>query len=146
MVNSNSSHDSKREKEAVIFDAACKVIRSKGFHHARITDIAQAAGISYGLVYHYFRSKADLFEAIQKEWWENLLKMMDLSEQKSATSEEKTVGNRALLPGRVRKTVGHGAHFYHGDFPGFLEFDAGQDGMVQDIHVSNRENHGRCAV
>ncbi len=89
MVNSNSSHDSKREKEAVIFDAACKVIRSKGFHHARITDIAQTAGISYGLVYHYFRSKADLFEAIQKEWWESLLKMMDLSEQKCAASEEK---------------------------------------------------------
>ncbi len=89
MGDSNTSNDNKKEKEAVIFDAACKVIRSKGFHQARITDIAQTAGISYGLVYHYFKSKADLFEAIQRTWWESLLNMMDLSEHKSASPEEK---------------------------------------------------------
>ncbi|MBI5252158.1 MAG: TetR/AcrR family transcriptional regulator [Desulfomonile tiedjei] len=89
MAGSNAPNENKKEKEAVIFDAACKVIRSKGFHQARITDIAQAAGISYGLVYHYFRSKADLFEAIQREWWQSLLNMMDVSDRKSISPEEK---------------------------------------------------------
>jgi len=89
MKELNTSNDVKREKETIIFDAACRVIRSKGFHQARITDIAQAAGISYGLVYHYFKSKTDLFEAIQRYWWQNLFNMMDQSEQKSASPEEK---------------------------------------------------------
>lgn len=89
MPDSNTSNESKKEKETAIFDAACKVIRSKGFHQARITDIAQTAGISYGLVYHYFKSKADLFEAIQRTWWESLLNMMDLSYQRTDSPEER---------------------------------------------------------
>jgi len=77
MQNLQPAADSRKDKEAVIFDAACRVIREKGFHQARITDIAQAAGISYGLVYHYFKSKADLFDAILKEWWGGLSAMME---------------------------------------------------------------------
>lgn len=89
MQNLLSSSDNKKEKEAIIFDAACKVFRKKGFHQARIVDIAQTAGISYGLVYHYFKSKADLFDAIQREWWETLLAMMDVTERKANGPEEK---------------------------------------------------------
>ena len=60
------------EKQAVIFEAACRVFREKGFHLARMADIAAQAGISYGLVYHYFGSKADLFDAVMQEWWTGL--------------------------------------------------------------------------
>ncbi len=67
----------RRDKEALIFDAACRVIRKKGFHQARITDIAQEAGISYGLVYHYFKSKTQLFDVILAEWWNGLFAKMD---------------------------------------------------------------------
>ena len=87
-----SSVDLKKEKEAAIFDAACRVIREKGYHQARITDIAQEAGISYGLVYHYFRSKADLFDSILKEWWGGLFAMMDRLENQFAPVEEKLAG------------------------------------------------------
>ena len=73
----HSSVDSRKDKETVILDAACRVFRKKGFHQARITDIAQAAGISYGLVYHYFKSKSDLFDAILKEWWTGLFNLME---------------------------------------------------------------------
>ena len=69
--------DPKREKEAAIFDAACLVIRRKGFYQARMADIAREAGISYGLVYHYFKSKNDLFEALIDEWWAGLDKLAD---------------------------------------------------------------------
>jgi AcrR family transcriptional regulator len=84
----NTTND-KKVKEAAIFDAACRVIREKGFHQARITDIAQAAGISYGLVYHYFKSKTDLFDAILKEWWGGLFSMMDGCDAEAASVEEK---------------------------------------------------------
>jgi TetR/AcrR family fatty acid metabolism transcriptional regulator len=87
-----STVDLKKEKEAAIFDAACRVIREKGYHQARITDIAQEAGISYGLVYHYFRSKADLFDSILKEWWGGLFAIMDRLENQFAPVEEKLAG------------------------------------------------------
>jgi TetR/AcrR family fatty acid metabolism transcriptional regulator len=92
MQHPSSSNEARKDKEAAIFDAACRVIREKGFHQARITDIAQEAGISYGLVYHYFKSKADLFDAILQEWWSGLFAMMDQWESESASVEEKLGG------------------------------------------------------
>ncbi|MBW1736644.1 MAG: TetR/AcrR family transcriptional regulator [Deltaproteobacteria bacterium] len=66
----------KRDKESVIFGAALKVIKQKGFHKARMSDIAKEAGISYGLVYHYFNNKEDLFDAILNRWWDGLFGLM----------------------------------------------------------------------
>jgi len=66
----------KREKEGAIFDAALKVIKERGFHKARMSDIAREAGISYGLVYHYFANKEDLFDAIADRWWADLFGLM----------------------------------------------------------------------
>ena len=57
----NEYNNSKKNKVEAIFEAACRVIREKGYHQARMADIAREAGISYGLVYHYYNSKSDLF-------------------------------------------------------------------------------------
>lgn len=89
MARNDVSTDSRKDKEAVILESACRVIRERGFHQARITDIAQTAGISYGLVYHYFKSKADLFDAILKEWWTDLFALMEEWEsQKSGVEDQ----------------------------------------------------------
>ena len=77
MPINNEVNGAKGEKESAIFDAACRVMREKGFHQARMADIAAAAGISYGLVYHYFKSKADLFDALYEEWWGPLERMTE---------------------------------------------------------------------
>jgi TetR/AcrR family fatty acid metabolism transcriptional regulator len=66
----------RKEKEGSIFEAALKVIKRKGFHKARMSDIAVEAGISYGLVYHYFKNKEDLFDAILNRWWDGLFRLM----------------------------------------------------------------------
>jgi AcrR family transcriptional regulator len=66
----------KKEKEEAILEAALKVIKVKGFHRARMSDIAKGANISYGLVYHYFKTKEDLFEAILYRWWDSLSQLM----------------------------------------------------------------------
>ncbi|MEW6349901.1 MAG: TetR/AcrR family transcriptional regulator [Thermodesulfobacteriota bacterium] len=75
-----------------IFQAACTVMRRKGFHQARISDIAAEAGISYGLVYHYFKNKAHLLDAIIEEWWNGLYEAMGESEDGSKPVETRLMG------------------------------------------------------
>jgi AcrR family transcriptional regulator len=72
--NMNSS---RKEKEQVIFKAALKVIKQKGFHKARMSDIAKEAKISYGLVYHYYNTKEELFDTILNRWWDGLFGLME---------------------------------------------------------------------
>ena len=79
----------RNEKERVICQAALKIIKEKGYHRARISDIAREAGISYGLVYHYFRNKADLFDMILRQWWEGLFQLMEEIDQKEQDPAEK---------------------------------------------------------
>src|SRR5581483_4582942 len=49
--------------------AAIRVFARKGFHAARVGDIAEEAGVAHGLLYHYFRSKEDVLETIFRETW-----------------------------------------------------------------------------
>jgi len=52
-----------------IIAAATEVFARSGFHGARVADIAERAGIAYGLVYHYFHNKDDILAAIFTERW-----------------------------------------------------------------------------
>jgi TetR/AcrR family transcriptional regulator, fatty acid metabolism regulator protein len=52
-----------------IIAAATEVFARSGFHGARVADIAEHAGIAYGLVYHYFHNKDDILAAIFTERW-----------------------------------------------------------------------------
>lgn len=65
-----SSEDNQKirdERRMHILLASAKVFARKGLAATRITDVAAAAGMSHGLVYHYFASKDDLFLALV-EW------------------------------------------------------------------------------
>lgn len=48
------------EKYQRILDAAVAVFAEKGFHVARVTDIAQRAGVADGTVYLYFKNKEEI--------------------------------------------------------------------------------------
>lgn len=50
--------------------AAAKVFARKGFAATRVSDLAQAAGLSHGLVYHYFPSKDAVYAAILEDAFE----------------------------------------------------------------------------
>jgi AcrR family transcriptional regulator len=55
------------ERRQQIIDGALVVFAQKGFEEATNKDIAQAAGIgSPGLIYHYFKDKADLLRQVLK--------------------------------------------------------------------------------
>ena len=47
-----------------LLDAAIKVFGQQGYAAARLEDIAQAAGVTRGAVYHHFGGKAELFAEI----------------------------------------------------------------------------------
>jgi AcrR family transcriptional regulator len=47
-----------------IMEAALKLFSKKGFHGTSMNDIAEAAGVSKGLAYNYFKSKRHLLEAL----------------------------------------------------------------------------------
>jgi AcrR family transcriptional regulator len=54
----------KRERREAILDAAERVFGEKGAAHATMEDVADAAEVSKGTVYLYFKSKDDLFVAL----------------------------------------------------------------------------------
>jgi AcrR family transcriptional regulator len=58
----------RRARRRQILDVARQVFAEQGFHATRMSDIAQAAGVSQGTLYHYFRSKDDLFLALCSTW------------------------------------------------------------------------------
>ena len=61
------------EKRQVLLDAAVRVFAEKGYHASRVGDIAEEAGVAYGLLYHYFASKEELLETVFRETWSQLL-------------------------------------------------------------------------
>jgi TetR/AcrR family fatty acid metabolism transcriptional regulator len=61
------------EKRRIILDAAVRVFARQGFHSARVSDIADEAGVAYGLVYHYFKAKDEVLDTLFLERWNVLL-------------------------------------------------------------------------
>ena len=69
------------ERRRQILQAAVRAFARKGYHACRVSDIAKEAGVAYGLVYHYYRSKETLLEAIFKETWGAMLATIRSVEQ-----------------------------------------------------------------
>ena len=65
------------DKRRQILDAAIRVFARQGFHSTRVSDIADEAGVAYGLVYHYFKSKEEVLNELFTERWSLLLAAID---------------------------------------------------------------------
>ncbi len=61
------------DKRRLILDAAIHVFARRGFHHCRVSDVADEAGVAYGLVYHYFSSKEEILNTLFLERWQIML-------------------------------------------------------------------------
>ena len=61
------------DKRRMILDAAVRVFARQGFHTCRVSDIADEAGVAYGLVYHYFQSKDEVLDTLFLDRWDVLL-------------------------------------------------------------------------
>jgi TetR/AcrR family fatty acid metabolism transcriptional regulator len=89
--------DRRTDRRRQILDAAVKVFARSGFHGARVGDIAEEAGVAYGLVYHYFKSKEELLETIFRDTWTQMLARVREVEGSGVDASEQVRQVTALL-------------------------------------------------
>jgi len=89
--------DDEPEKRRAILHAAVRVFAEKGYHGCRIADVARAANVAYGLVYHYFRNKDELLESVFAEQWAILVNALDAVDQGPGTASEKIASMCAFV-------------------------------------------------
>ena len=77
------------DKRRVILDAAVRVFARQGFHTCRVSDIADEAGVAYGLVYHYFQSKDEVLDTLFLERWGVMLDAIREIDARPAPAREK---------------------------------------------------------
>ncbi|PUA40060.1 TetR family transcriptional regulator [Paenibacillus elgii] len=63
-LNDEQLHQIRDERKEQIMDAALKVFSRRGIAGTKMSMIAAEAGISHGLLYHYFKSKDELFTTL----------------------------------------------------------------------------------
>ena len=76
------------ERRRQILQAAVRAFARRGYHACRVSDIAKEAGVAYGLVYHYYRSKETLLAAIFGETWGAMLATIRSVEQLDEPARE----------------------------------------------------------
>ena len=77
------------DKRRIILDAAVRVFARQGFNGCRVSDIADEAGVAYGLVYHYFRSKDEVLDTLFLERWNVLLEAIRETDSQEISPREK---------------------------------------------------------
>jgi AcrR family transcriptional regulator len=94
----------REEQRERILKAARTVFAHKGFTDTKMTDIATAAGVSYGLVYHYFKDKEEIFTRLV-EWALNssLVLMQQAREQPGTPWERLRWLTSQILQGAQRQ-------------------------------------------
>ena len=85
MAEKSSAVEDKRRQ---LLDAAVRVFARKGFHASRVGDIAEEAGVAHGLLYHYFKSKDQVLEAVFHENWSLLIARIESVEETDESSAD----------------------------------------------------------
>jgi AcrR family transcriptional regulator len=85
------------EKRRIILDAAIRVFARQGFHSARVSDIADEAGVAYGLVYHYFKSKDEVLDTLFLERWNVLLEAIREADRAEVEPRDKLLAITSFI-------------------------------------------------
>ena len=64
----------------------------RGFHPCRVSDVADEAGVAYGLVYHYFDSKEEILNTLFLERWQVMLDAIAEIDARDLPAREKLHG------------------------------------------------------
>jgi|SRR5258706_5252726 AcrR family transcriptional regulator len=76
----------REEQREHILKAARAVFARKGFTDTKMTDIATAAKVSYGLAYHYFANKEEIFTKLVESALKSSLELMQRARQQPGTA------------------------------------------------------------
>ncbi len=86
------------DRRRQILDAAIHVFARQGFNNCRVADIADEAGVAYGLVYHYFKSKDEVLDELFTERWSLLLAATEeVDGREGATPRDKLAGVASFI-------------------------------------------------
>jgi TetR/AcrR family fatty acid metabolism transcriptional regulator len=85
------------DKRRQILDAAVRVFARQGFHATRVADIADEAGVAYGLVYHYFRSKDEVLNELFVERWSLLLSAIEEADRAGRAHRERLLAVASFI-------------------------------------------------
>jgi TetR/AcrR family fatty acid metabolism transcriptional regulator len=85
------------DKRRLILDAAVRVFARQGFHACRVSDIADEAGVAYGLVYHYFSSKDEILDTVFLERWNVMLHVIAEVDAQDVPVREKLRGVASFI-------------------------------------------------
>jgi TetR/AcrR family fatty acid metabolism transcriptional regulator len=80
--------NAQEEKRRLLLDAAVHVFARKGYHASRVGDIAEEAGVAYGLLYHYFDSKEEVLRTVFRETWRALIETIRSVEESGDSAPE----------------------------------------------------------
>ncbi len=85
------------DKRRVILDAAVRVFARQGFHTCRVSDIADEAGVAYGLVYHYFSSKEEILDTLFLDRWGVMLEAIAEADASERSPRDKLAAIAAFI-------------------------------------------------
>jgi TetR/AcrR family transcriptional regulator, fatty acid metabolism regulator protein len=85
------------EKRRLLLDAAVRVFARSGYHDSRVGDITEEAGVAHGLLYHYFKSKDEVLEAVFRDAWGDVLEAFRGIEESDETPREQLSHAAAIL-------------------------------------------------
>src|SRR5438132_11315973 len=99
---------SRREEAKAMFrnailDAAEHVFAERGFHVARIQDVAKRARIGVGTVYNHFEQKEDLLQALLEERMEEMVARLWPRPSDPEPFEERLTARLARVLGYVEE-------------------------------------------
>jgi TetR/AcrR family fatty acid metabolism transcriptional regulator len=91
------------EKRRLILDAAVRVFARQGFHTCRVSDIADEAGVAYGLVYHYFSSKEQMLDTLFLDRWDVMLAAIAETDASDRPPREKLLAVASFIIDSYRR-------------------------------------------
>ena len=110
------------EKRELIMKSALKLFAEKGFAATSISDIAQAANISKGLLYNYFASKEEVLKSIWDGLSEEFMQMIDPNQDGEVTQEEAENFIDKMFDMLVNRREEMKLYFQSSFQPGVLDF------------------------
>jgi AcrR family transcriptional regulator len=88
---------SREDRRRQILDAAVRVFAQRGFTQCRVSDIAEEAGVAYGLVYHYFSSKEQILDTLFLERWNVMLVAIEEADASQRAPRDKLAAIAAFI-------------------------------------------------
>ncbi|WP_068774924.1 TetR/AcrR family transcriptional regulator [Paenibacillus sp. FJAT-26967] len=85
------------DKKTLILQSAMEQFAERGYHHATIQDIADAAGIAKGGIYFYFKSKEELLYAVFLHYHEQLFNNISIAAERYASNPKEGLHQQIMV-------------------------------------------------